>query len=433
MSLTKGICMEIKINFKTTVVMSCLIALQSTLATLYYKLSGYQQLFLIILTVLFMIMPALSFKRLSTMPVYALLVIAMVFFFVFRNPNFAGRGIPITGLLYLTILLFIWLSRYHDIEWMKWYVHVALCFYMFYALYTIAMFFIPQLFTVTLNLFPNSATTLISQYKNGCMPGLTNHYSTNGMVVVMSFLISGCIMIYRWTESHLWKIVFLLSAAGLLLTGKRAHIVFGGASLFLAYYLYMSNKKRTRLVQLIAIAVALVVFLVLIIHFVPALSVFLRRFSESAEDGDVLLGRGKMWKVAIDGFKTSPIFGIGWGRFISINIHAWNAHNIYLQLLCETGVAGVAIFFTFFVFFLVSTMSKIVYVRRHGIDENHICMYLMISLAVQVFFLLYGFTGNPLYDKEMYIPYYVACAMSAYRSKDDIKSMASSDKGVVEV
>ena len=33
-----------------------------------------------------------------------------------------------------------------------------------------------------------------------------------------------------------------------------------------------------------------------------------------------------------------------------------------------------------------------------------------ISFCIQVFFLLYGITGNPIYDKEMFIPYFVACA-----------------------
>ena len=34
------------------------------------------------------------------------------------------------------------------------------------------------------------------------------------------------------------------------------------------------------------------------------------------------------------------------------------------------------------------------------------------SLAMQILFLLYGFTGNPLYDREMFVPYFIACAIS---------------------
>ena len=31
---------------------------------------------------------------------------------------------------------------------------------------------------------------------------------------------------------------------------------------------------------------------------------------------------------------------------------------------------------------------------------------------MQIVFLLYGFTGNPLYDREMFVPYFIACAIS---------------------
>ena len=42
------------------------------------------------------------------------------------------------------------------------------------------------------------------------------------------------------------------------------------------------------------------------------------------------------------------------------------------------------------------------------------------SLAMQIFFLLYGFTGNPLYDREMFVPYFIACAISVnYANNDD--------------
>jgi len=42
------------------------------------------------------------------------------------------------------------------------------------------------------------------------------------------------------------------------------------------------------------------------------------------------------------------------------------------------------------------------------------------SLAMQIFFILYGFTGNPLYDREMFVPYFIACAISVnYANNDD--------------
>lgn len=176
---------------------------------------------------------------------------------------------------------------------------------------------------------------------------------------------------------------------------------------------------------MIAILVLALAFLFILINYVPALSTFINRFAETAEEGDVLLGRTKMWKIALDNFKMSPLVGIGWGHFIKINIHAWNAHNIYLQLLCETGIIGFSVYVFFFGYFLFSTMIKLIRCRQSLEDRCSISNNLMISLGIQVFFLLYGFTGNPLYDKEMYGPYLLACAISAYYRNDYIQGLTA--------
>ena len=39
------------------------------------------------------------------------------------------------------------------------------------------------------------------------------------------------------------------------------------------------------------------------------------------------------------------------------------------------------------------------------------------AMGMQILFILYGFTGNPLYDREMFVPYFVACAISQNYSR----------------
>ena len=53
-------------------------------------------------------------------------------------------------------------------------------------------------------------------------------------------------------------------------------------------------------------------------------------------------------------------------------------------------------------------------IRKYGRHDDSGALYLMISIAVQFFFLMYGFTGNPLYDKEMYLPYFIACTIPGW-------------------
>src|SRR5207244_3338596 len=63
-----------------------------------------------------------------------------------------------------------------------------------------------------------------------------------------------------------------------------------------------------------------------------------------------------LWDTAWNLFKQSPIAGVGWGNFVMlygdylkvswIPPEEFDVHNIYLQLLAETGVIGFAIFFS---------------------------------------------------------------------------------------
>ena len=122
-----------------------------------------------------------------------------------------------------------------------------------------------------------------------------------------------------------------------------------------------------------------------------------------------------MWAIAIDYFKQNPIIGLGWGRFSAVNLHEWKAHNIYLQLLAETGILGFVVFAFFFISTLINGWQYLKWIRINGktMDGNEE-LHMMFSIAMQIFFLLYGITGNPLYDKETYVPYYMACAITSY-------------------
>jgi putative inorganic carbon (HCO3(-)) transporter len=65
-----------------------------------------------------------------------------------------------------------------------------------------------------------------------------------------------------------------------------------------------------------------------------------------------------LWGTAIEMFMHSPLLGLGWGNFVELYDSYLSAftfippgilgvHNIYLQFLAETGVAGFAAFFIF--------------------------------------------------------------------------------------
>jgi putative inorganic carbon (HCO3(-)) transporter len=59
-----------------------------------------------------------------------------------------------------------------------------------------------------------------------------------------------------------------------------------------------------------------------------------------------------LWSTAWDEFMHSPVFGVGWGNFLApyggdipFLPGLGEPHNLYLQLLAETGLVGLVTFF----------------------------------------------------------------------------------------
>jgi O-antigen ligase len=73
-------------------------------------------------------------------------------------------------------------------------------------------------------------------------------------------------------------------------------------------------------------------------------------------------------------------------------------NNIYLQLAAETGLVGAVLFIAPMIMVLIRTLRTLRQIRRENRDGENIMPYLALSLAWQLFFLLYGFFEIPFYD-----------------------------------
>ena len=118
-------------------------------------------------------------------------------------------------------------------------------------------------------------------------------------------------------------------------------------------------------------------------------------------------------------FFGKPLFGVGWGNFMSYTTrllgNSWNAHNMYLQLLCEDGIVGALIFFSFIISIYVGTIRAFVRCRAgKQASSPTVQQYLMFSVGMQTFTLLYSLTGSPLTDIRIYVPYFISAAIYLY-------------------
>lgn len=117
-------------------------------------------------------------------------------------------------------------------------------------------------------------------------------------------------------------------------------------------------------------------------------------------------------------FKQNPIFGIGWAQYRYNYIKYSDVHNIYIQLLCETGIVGTVIFVLAFLCSLVKGIKKLLTcVRLNITDERRELLF--YALFVQLLFLMYGLVGNGLYDYYIFYFYAFAVAVSCLMPIDD--------------
>lgn len=318
---------------------------------------------------------------------------------------------PVTFIMLILLLL----ALKENVNWHKTVINLLLLLSLLYCVSTIVLYFIPELYKGAYSFwgyYPNGT----ERGEFGYRAGLADNHSANGAYCVVSFLITVAALIsgdvQDKKEKRKYLIALIVSIIAVLLTTKRAHLLFGCVSAMLCYYLCGKKGKTSRLFKICLIAAVLVTMFYFASSFIPAISDFLEGF-EGQED--ISNGRYEFWEIAMSYFAKNPIFGIGWlgFRYATLGVYSTvgyvDAHNVYIQLLTESGLVGAAIMLVIFVGTLVQTIKMI-----NGYTDDmgsNIKRILCISLIFQIFCLIYGFTGNFLYDRTCFI-YIFGCALS---------------------
>lgn len=217
---------------------------------------------------------------------------------------------------------------------------------------------------------------------------------------------------------------------GMFLTGKRSPIVFMLVAMMLLYFFEGNTRQKVqRLAKIVGIILAAYAAISVLAHAdidIGGIDRIYYAIQELISTGSVEdLGRKQLYNQAWMYFRENPLFGIGWQNFhIIFTARGTHVHNIYLQLLCESGVVGFCVFMTLFASGLIKT------IRALAQNRNEISIrksWLEWALFTQFYFLLYGITGNPLYDSEEIILYFFAIGVTLCCSrKTEYKSVIRS-------
>lgn len=164
----------------------------------------------------------------------------------------------------------------------------------------------------------------------------------------------------------------------LLFTFSRAAI----ASLLIFLYLFIILYKKLRWPQsaLLALLLAVLFFLLLRSQLGDLIKYFLIR-SEGKTSG-----RGALWRIGLEAFFSSPLFGRGFGSSPAILSAAGSSfsyfHNMYLEILASGGL----VFFSLMTALVVHMFRVYKWIMNHDRLTGILLISLMVSLLVYGFF-----------------------------------------------
>ena len=192
-----------------------------------------------------------------------------------------------------------------------------------------------------------------------------------------------------------------------LLTGKRGVLVFSIIAIAFTY-LISSKRKVTNTIKIVIGILIALGMLQIMSEFIPEIGFVFERFQSVGDDGSTA-ERLAMWGLAVNKFVKNPILGNGFWSFRAFyhenlaqifhyndaRFQYLNAHNVYLQVLCETGVLGEIIYLAAITLTLRQTIKIVRDCEKISAGLKSAALF---SLAMQIFYIIYSFTGNCLYD-----------------------------------
>lgn len=343
-----------------------------------------------------------------------------VFLLSVKNNGYLEIGRYTNFFMYLLAVAMAYMLQY-SVSWYRYYAKWTVIFSLVH--FITAWFFLlcpPVYEALILPVFGSAKRGRMMGYvRNHILMGLSDHYSTSGIYFAFAVLVFWALLL-TGRRKFLWLTATLAMYGSLLMTQKRGPLLYV-TFIMLATYAVWHRIRFETVVKLLGFSVLGLVLLLVAVQVFPDLGNVFRRFVDEA--GDMTNGRDIIYDFAKEMFRTKPVFGIGWGQFsIQYAKRFYNgnyklkmeAHNIYLQLLTEMGVVGAVLVYLVFAWALFSNLALIrKHVRHQGgkPDDGYQGFALLFALCMQMFFLLYGITENPLYDNQCQMMYFLSVAV----------------------
>lgn len=256
----------------------------------------------------------------------------------------------------------------------------------------------------------------------GSNPGITIEPGFNAFVITMFIAIFfGKYLCCKKNKA----INILLLSVGvfcLFLTGKRGLLLGNIVAMVTLIFIFAKDDKR-KIIKYIFSFILIVIISYIIITNIPAANVIIERFNRYKDAGDITNGRSDLYKIMWENIKENTLLGSGIRSTVKL-LGGNDGHNIYIQLFSELGIVGLSVFLYSFAISLIRSIKiEKIMLKNQNINLENRKKIIAQNIYIQIFFLAYGMTGNPLYNTSIFIFYIIMTASinSFYRIKEDRK------------
>ncbi len=224
-------------------------------------------------------------------------------------------------------------------------------YYILYAAYLLRLSIDANTISGPAGLFDFAFMRVQSIETLGYIPDVFNvGYQFPGFYVLQGI---GLYLMRRHNDKAVPLFLFAIGLVIILYAGARQMII----SIFLILLLWtVLHFKKTGWI----IAAAMILALPVIYTASTSLSSL---FESTVEEGYVEGGGRGLWLMAgVQLFLENPVFGVGFGRYNLLGNYETYPHNLFVEVLCETGIVG---FIVIFAVFAASLLLGRKYIRRY--------------------------------------------------------------------
>ncbi len=362
----------------------------------------------------------LSAARRPVIPLCLLLVLCMAVTF-WRSTRLPGALVDILVLVVAMFLVVFPTAKPKDYRPA---LAVMVAWGVFFAIGILLAFGARPVFNATLSFFPWSFASVVRRASTRFVCGFSTNPGFSAGYIACGIMALTATVRGRSSLSLVKILLFAFLGIAMLFTAKRGHVLFLFMAVVICYLLPMKGRQVVarywKLFLLGLVGMALFIAFEDSLANIPFVGRAITTVTDYMGGLDVSSNRSKLWTQALDLFHAHPWIGIGWGDYRTTLVGQkgffsdFDVHDIYLQLLCETGITGLVLFVAFFVFFWGVT-RKLYRLCLAASDPvlRSLVPVLHFSILYQTFFLLYGITGNVIYDQHYQIMYMLACGMTA--------------------